>query len=263
MSSPHERPFGASRGGSPPKSLQVFPTWRFLTYSKVRGAHELLLVDRLHAKLYIADNHCLAGSANVTRSGLGETNDAGNIEILVDTDLDDPSVTAVLRSIESDAIPATRSMADAVRRLAEVLPEAPSLAFNTAWHPVSRHPEQAYRLYSNPPTGFLSAADRTLLADIARSNLTPGLDEREFREAVRALLRAIPIAATFLELTHDELLSRADAGSYLESVTTAHYGSQDLWVAFVRWMSYYYNDLVMTQEISEVVLRRAQLLSRP
>ena len=153
---------------------------------EVRGAHELLLVDRLHAKLYIADNHCLAGSANVTRSGLGETNDAGNIEILVDTDLNDPAVVAVLRSIESDAIPATRSMADAVRRLAEVLPEAPSLAFNTAWHPVSRHPEQAYRLYSDPPTGFLSAADRTLLADIARSNLSPGLHEREFRRAVRA-----------------------------------------------------------------------------
>ena len=117
---------------------------------EVRGAHELLLVDRLHAKLYIADSHCLAGSANVTRSGLGETDDAGNIEILVDTELGDPSVVALLRSIESHAIPATRAMADAVRRLAEVLPEAPSLGVNTAWHPVSRHPEQAYRAYRDP-----------------------------------------------------------------------------------------------------------------
>ena len=228
-----------------------------------RGVDELLLADRLHAKLYIADNHCLAGSANVTLSGLGGTNYAGNIEILVDAVLDDPAVAAVLRSIESDAIPATRSMADAVRRLAEVLPQAPSLAFNAAWHPVSRHPEQGYRLYSNPPTGFISAANRTLLADIARSNLSPGLDERDFRQAVRALLRAIPIAATFLESTHDELLTRADAGSYLETVTTVDYGSQDLWAAFVRWMSYYYDDVVMTQEISEIALRRAQLLSKP
>ena len=228
-----------------------------------RGEHELLLADRLHAKLYIADNHCLAGSANVTLSGLGETNDAGNIEILVDTDLNDPAVAAALRSIQSDAITATRSMADAVRRLAEVLPEAPSLAFNVAWHPVSRHPEQAYSLYSNPPSGFLSAANRTLLADIARSNLTPGLDERGFRQAVRALLRAIPIAATFLDSTQDELLTRADASSYLDTVITVDYGSQDLWAAFVRWMSYYYDDVVMTQEISEIALRRAQLLSKP
>ena len=228
-----------------------------------RGDHQLLLADRLHAKLYIADNHCLAGSANVTLSGLGETNDAGNIEILVDTVPDDPAVSAVLRSIESDAISATRAIADAVRRLAEVLPEAPSLAFNAAWHPVSRHPEQAYRLYSNPPSGFLSAANRTLLTDLARSNLTPGLDERGFRQAVRGLLRAIPIAATFLASTQDELLTRADASSYLETVTTVDYDSQDLWAAFVHWMSYYYDDVVMRQEISEIALRRAQLLSRP
>ena len=228
-----------------------------------RGVHELLLADRLHAKLYIAGNHCLAGSANVTLSGLGETNDAGNIEILVDADLDDPAVAAVLRSIESDAIPATRAMADAVRRLAEVLPETPSLPFSAAWHPVSRHPEQAYRLYSAPPSGFLSAANRTLLADIARSNISPGLDERGFREAIRELLRAIPIAVTFLNSTEDEFLTRADVSPYLETVTTVHYGSQDLWAAFVHWMSYYYDDVVMRQEISEIALRRAQLLSRP
>ena len=228
-----------------------------------RAAHELLLVDRLHAKLYIADNRCLAGSANVTLSGLGETTDAGNIEILVEADLEDPAVAAALRSIENNAIPATRAMAYAVRRLAEILPKAPSLAFNAAWHPVSRHPEQAYRLYSDPPSGFLSAANQTLLADIARSNLTPGLDERGFHEAVRALLRAIPIAATFLDSTQDELLTRADASSYLEMVTTVDYDSQDLWAAFVHWMSYFYDDKVMRQEISEFALRRAQLLGNP
>ena len=228
-----------------------------------RGAYQLLLAERLHAKLYIADTLCLAGSANVTLSGLGETKDAGNIEILVDTALDDPAVAAALRSIENDAIPATRAMADAVRRLAEVLPETPSLPRNAAWHPVSRHPEQAYRLYSDPPSGFLSAANRTLLADIARSNISPGLDERGFRETIREFLRAIPIAATFLNSTEDEFLTRADVSPYLETLITVHYGSQDLWAAFVHWMSYYYDDVVMRQEISEIALRRAQLLNNP
>ena len=228
-----------------------------------RGMCELLLADRLHAKLYIADNRCLAGSANVTQSGLGESNRTDNIEILLDAALNDPAVAAVLHSIERDAIPATRSMADSVRRLAEVLPDSPPLAFTSAWHPVSRHPEQAFRLYQNPPSGFLSAANRMLLADIARSNISPGLNELEFRQAVRGLLRAIPIAATFLTSAQDELLTRADASSFLESVITADYGSQDIWAAFVRWMSHYYDDLVMTQEISEIALRRARLLSKP
>ena len=227
-----------------------------------RGAHELLLVDRLHAKLYIADRHCLAGSANVTLSGLGETTDAGNIEILVETNLDEPAVAAALRTIESNAIPATQSMADAVRRLANVLPEVPSFPLNVGWHPVSRHPGQAYRLYSDPPSGFLSAANRILLADVARSDITPGMDERGFRQAVRVLLREIPIAATFLDSTDDELLTRADASSYLDTVTTVDYGSEDLWTAFVHWMSYYYDDSVMRQEISEIALRRAQLLRK-
>ena len=153
------------------------------------------------------------------------------------------------------------AMADACRRLAEVLPATPSLPLNAAWHPVSRHPKQAYRLYSGLPSGFLSAASRTLLADIARSNISPGLDERDSREAIRALLRGIPIPTKFLSSTEDELLTRADASPYLETLTTVDYGSQDLWAAFVHWMSYY--DVVMRQEISEISLRRAQLLNNP
>ena len=228
-----------------------------------RGEYELLLADRLHAKLYVADNRCLAGSANVTLAGLGETHDAGNIEILVDTDLKDPAVNAVLESIERDAIPATRPLAGVVGRLAEVLPEGPSLAFNSQWYPVSRHPERAYRCYSNPPTGFLSTAYRALLADIARTNIAPGLDEPDFRQAIRSLLRAIPIAAEFLDSAQDELLTRADASTYLETVTTIDYGSHDLWAAFVHWMSHYFDDMVMRQEISEIALRRAQVLRKP
>ena len=228
-----------------------------------RGEHELLLADRLHAKLYVADSRCLAGSANVTLAGLGETHDEGNIEILVETDLEDPAVSAVLESIEHDAIPATRPLAETVGRLAEILPEGPSLAFNSRWYPVSRHPERAYRCYSNPPFGFLSTAYRTLLADIARTNIAPGLDEPSFRQAVRSLLRAIPIAAEFLDSAPNELLTRADASSYLETMTTVDYGSHDLWAAFVHWMAYYFDDMVMRQEISEIALRRAQLLRKP
>ncbi len=227
-----------------------------------RGAYELLLADRLHAKLYIADNRCLAGSANVTLAGLGESNESGNIEVLVDTDLGHPSVVDALRSIERDAVAATQSMAKAVRRLASALRQTPG-AFNSGWYPVSRHAEQAYRLYHDPPMGFLSAANQILLADVARSNLRPGLDEQGFRAAIRDLLAAIPIAATLLDASEDKLLTRADANPYIETLTTDDYGSRDLWAAFVDWMAYFYDDIVMKQEISEIALRRAQLLNDP
>ena len=226
-----------------------------------RESYELLLADRLHAKIYIGDHRCLVGSANVTLAGLGETSDSGNIEILVDTDVDAPDVAATLESIEQQAITATQSMADTVRRLADVLPSAPTRPFNAVWHPVSRYPERAYRLYADPPTGFLSAANRALLTDVARTDLRPGLEEPAFRDAIRTLLRSIPIAATFLDSTEDELLTRGDASPYLEALTTVDHSSKDLWDALVNWLAYYYDDLVMKQEISEVALRRAQLLS--
>ena len=57
-----------------------------------RGDFGIGLVDRLHAKLYIADDRCLAGSVNVTRSGLGETGDGGNIEVLVGSTISDAAL---------------------------------------------------------------------------------------------------------------------------------------------------------------------------
>ena len=44
---------------------------------------------------------------------------------------------------------------------------------------------------------------------------------------------------------------------------TDDYGSNEIWEAFVQWMAYFYDDMVMKQEVSEIALRRAQLLADP
>ena len=224
--------------------------------------YELLLVDRLHAKLYVADDRCLAGSANVTLSALGDAAGVGNIEVLIATSVDDPGVRETLDTIDREATPATDLMADAVRRLADALPRSNDFPNTNLWHPFSRHPEHAYRIYHTKGLGYVTAADRTLLADVARSNVRPGLSEHEFRNAIRDLLAAIPIAAAILGATGDKLLTRGDANPYLETQATNDYATQDIWVAFVQWMSYFYDDVVMKQEVSEVALRRAQLLAK-
>ena len=86
-----------------------------------RGDFRLSLVDRLHAKLYVAGNRCLAGSSNVTLAGLGEGVEDNNIEVLVETTSDDPAVVATLEEISEVERPATRRMAQAARRLADSL----------------------------------------------------------------------------------------------------------------------------------------------
>lgn len=224
--------------------------------------YELLLVDRLHAKLYVADNRCLAGSANVTLSALGETTGAGNIEVMIETSVDDPGVGDTLATIDREATPASDLMADAVRRLADALPSSDALAdAKMIWHPFSRRPEHAFRVYSERVSGYMTAADRILLADVARSDIAPGRDEQEFRQAIRELLAAIPITATILIGTEDTLLTRADANAYFATLATDDFTAEEVWEAFVQWMSYFYDDVVMKQEVSENALRRAQILS--
>ena len=228
-----------------------------------RGNFNLSLVGRLHAKLYISGNRCLVGSSNVTFAGMGEGREDSNIEILVETVVDDPSVVATLREISQAERPATRSIALAARRLADSLPAGTKAAVeaDAPWFPGSRRPEYAFHFYSRPPTGYVGTADGLLLADLARSNVQPGLSEDEFSSTIRSLLSAIPIADVILRSREDWTFTRADAQSYLESIVGGQFSVNDLWNAFVNWMAHFFPDLLMKQEISEIGLRRAQIVT--
>ena len=228
-----------------------------------RGNFNLSLVDRLHAKLYIAGERCLAGSANVTLAGLGEGGDSRNIEVLVEATLTDPGIAATLAEITRAERPATRVMAQTARRLADSISTSTTsvVALEAPWFPGSRRPEYAYQFYTQPPVGYAGAADRVLLADLANSNIQPGLREDEFQAAIRSLLAAIPIAETLLEASNDTTLTRADTHTYLETIAGDEFSTNDLWLAFVNWMAYFFSDQVMKQEIAEIALRRAQHLN--
>ena len=229
-----------------------------------RGNFSLSLVDRLHSKLYIAGDRCLVGSANVTRAGLGEGGASNNIETLVYTTIDDIGVAETLEEISKTERLATRDIAQIVRRLADSLSasEASTATVEISWCPSSRRPQEAYLLYTQPPSGFTKAADHTLLRDLAKANLQPGLEEDEFRSVVRSLLQTIPIAGTLLNTTEDTTLTFADTHSYFEEIADDQVSANDLWIAFVEWMAYFFNDQVMKQERTEIVLRRAQILDQ-
>ena len=228
-----------------------------------RGNFNLSLADQLHAKLYVAGNRCLAGSANVTLAGLGEVDDGGNIEVLVETVLADPGVSATLEAIEKASRRATREMARAARLLGQSLADHSTSDSHLLeqWVPRSRLAEHAFKFYTNPPTEFLGAAELVLISDIASTNLPPGLSEDKFRVQIRSLLGSLPLAKLLLEDVLDTTLTRSDANPWLETVSTEVYSTKDLWIAFVNWMSYFFQDLVIKQEVTEFNLRRAKLLT--
>lgn len=224
-----------------------------------RGNFSLSLVDRLHAKLYMAGTRCLAGSANVTLAGLGEV-DERNIEVLVETTIDNPGITATLEEISLAERPATFQMAQTVRRSADILAASitSEVDLTIPWFPISRRPEYAYEFYRQPPRDSVKAADRILLKDLAYSNLQPGLDENGFRTAVRSLLSDIPMCKQLIDSKEDMRITRADVQSYLEEFSGEDISTRDLWLAFVNWVVFFFSDEVIKQEISEFALRRAQ-----
>ena len=71
---------------------------------------------------------------------------------------------------------------------------------------------------------------------------------------------AIPLAEALLVASEDTTLTRADASSWLEMISGDDFSPNDLWIAFVSWMAYFFSDRVMKQEVAEIALRRARLL---
>ena len=227
-----------------------------------RGNFTLRLVDNLHAKIYIAGHNCLVGSSNVTKAALGDEVEVPNIEVLVATTVDDLGVALTLAEIAESERPASRLLADAVKNLSNLLPRS-DLLMQTAdmrWFPRSGRPDRAYSLYSSPSEGYIVSADQIILRDLAASNVPPGLGENEFQQQICILLRAIPLAKALLDATADTVLTQADALPHLSIFTDRYITANDLWRAFVEWMTHFFPDEVMRQEISQFALRRARLV---
>lgn len=226
-----------------------------------RGNASVLLVDNLHAKMYIAGSKCLVGSANLTLAGLGERGQHSNIEVLVETDICDPGIVSTLNEIASVQRVATKEIAESAQLLADIIAEHcdSDSQVSLAWMPGSKIPQHAFRLYSVPPMGFIGKAERALLIDLAV--FQPGLDEHEFRQAVRSALSSIPMVGQFLESSMDISLSLSDTYSVLQKDVGEQFSVEDRWHSFVQWMAYFFPDRVMIQERTELTLRRAQRVS--
>lgn len=225
-----------------------------------RGDYKLTLVDNLHAKLYIAENICLVGSANVTLQGLGDL-DNSNIEILVETSISDPDVSNTLSNIAQVEKIATLETADKMIALASSLPPNDlTLGGDRFWFPYSTKPEKAYYLYTYPTDAYIAEVDRILLLDIERARLPHGLSKENFKFEICNLLEEIPLTQGLLDAKFDITINKAEAYPYLSPLITDEYTIDDLWRAFVSWMVFFFPDKVMLQEISELGLRRAQLI---
>ena len=138
--------------------VTVFARWRLadlvcgasdlsaFDVARERGA-EFRIHSALHAKAFIADNSALVGSANVTLSAFGESENP-NTEILVSSPADEPRVQSLLKSLLAESMIVDE---DYVSLLKNVIQEHPDAAGEKDLPPpspgsgqlASRHPNSA------------------------------------------------------------------------------------------------------------------------
>ena len=205
-----------------PKSIpvQVVTRWRAaevaagvsdldaLLVADERPNTELALLDDLHAKLYLADDQCLVGSANLTASALGWS-ERSNIELLVPAQPSDPEVAYLLERLES-AMPATAAkrleIEAAVAALQlNVLDEALEMVGDgksrgLAWLPQCAAPDKLYEMYQNPETAVVVDSTKSDgFSDLRDLQIQRGLSLIDFEAAVQNTLLLMPAFGRIIE----------------------------------------------------------------
>ena len=174
---------------------------------------DLALFDDLHAKVYVADDECLVGSANLTASALGWT-ERSNVELLVPVHVADEDVALLLRRLEfAEAATFTRrsevekeaaAIANAVGGVT-TLDEGDDIAEwrgkrMVAWLPRCATPDRLYEIYQNhDATVVAEGTKEDGEADLRDLKVPLGLQQTAFNEVVRDTLRVMPAVGRVLE----------------------------------------------------------------
>lgn len=180
-----------------------------------RGHAKLELLDELHAKIFIADERCLIGSANITATALGWSKKP-NVEFLTELAIGNNDVQSLLKRL-SAAQSATFQIKSEIEKKANELsiPKAFDEArltkeeMNAAanpWLPKCAAPEHLYEIYLNENSNVVVAGTREdALEDLRDLGPSSNLSEDDFTNFVAVSLAEFPAVARFLERVSGKL----------------------------------------------------------
>ncbi|MCY3950050.1 MAG: phospholipase D family protein [Acidimicrobiaceae bacterium] len=249
----------------PDVATTIITRWRVADL--VAGASDLDVLDvardfdarvflrhDLHAKIYVGDERCLVGSANLTATALGLRSPA-NLELLIDANRSSPVVVAFLESVMEGCVEATEELRDDMLRLLARLEELDlSPAYDVDgrfsmdyvvpinWLPRSMNPAELFAVYRGEVQDVPSAALPTMRAELLELGVVPGMNELEFRAWIASTIRQIPTISETLTLLDrvggvDEatVLSIVDrTGADLDDMSAS-----DFLRVLERWLSYF------------------------
>ena len=223
-----------------------------LQVTNERPNTELALLDDLHAKLYLADDQCLVGSANLTGTALGWSSHS-NIEILVPVKPTESNVSFLLQRLVM-AIPVTPEIYSEVEGAVVdmrsiTLDEAQDMTGNDksrslAWLPCCAAPNKLYDMYINIETTVVVASTKEDgLSDLRDLHIPPGLPPTDFQSAVRNTLLFMPAFGRIIDDV-PQGLSDARGIAYVEESRPdlVPQDAQKQWRIVRDWIGVFFHD---------------------
>lgn len=169
---------------------------------------ELRLLDDLHAKLYMADDLCLVGSANLTATALGWSR-CSNVELLISADSTNSDITRLLERLK-ESEPATEKLRLEIQERAATLTTTTldeglevtgdADARRQPWLPRCAAPDRLFEIYQNSATtAVVDGTREDGLADLQDLLIRKDLGQQEFNNAVRETLLLMPAFADIVD----------------------------------------------------------------
>lgn len=174
-----------------------------------RPKTSLGLLYPLHAKLYVTDDNCLVGSANLTATALGWCENP-NLEILLPAHRSDSNIAALIEQL-AFAVPATFQIRAEIAAQAAALSvpdldesqEVPSeLAgrLRAPWLPRCAAPNKLFAVYQNRETTAVVEGTRSdAIADLNALMPPPNLSREAFTNCINASLYQMPCFQRIIE----------------------------------------------------------------
>lgn len=266
----------------PGVSVRLYTRWRaqevragvsdleVLDVVEARENTELRLVDELHAKLYIADDNALVGSANLTATALGWATPS-NLELLHQVQRSSSDVELCLKRMEESRV-ATQEEKARVREEADHL-TAPELPMSEdleegerpgLWLPSMSAPGRLYEAYEPSARGRLNEQMLTT-AQVELDVLSPppGLSRETFNRFVAERLLEAPAMRILTDRIERDDLTDGEAMDLIEGLAVeGTLSTHRRWEVIREWLTTFHGDRIEIVPESFVTRRRPGVRQR-
>ena len=234
-----------------------------------RRLTELRLLNSLHAKLYVADENCLVGSANLTAAALGWRKNA-NLEILLPTTRSNRDVQYLVESLAM-AVPATYQIREEIEKQAAalgatLLDEGGDIGVDDVqrllvpWLPRCAAPDKLFTVYKDPNTTDVVAGTLwEAAADLNDLAPPPGMNQDAFNACIGETLLRLPSFCQIFDKIAGRLTD-ADGAALIADLRPDLFQSdlQKQWQIVRDWIGIFCKDRFEVAPDSYVVRLKSQ-----